>query len=148
MTTLSNMIVLATNKHDGQLDKAGKPYILHPLKVMHYLKSDDDALNCMAVGHDLLEDTDCTLVDLWAAGCTKRIIEGIVALTKIKHQTPEEYRLQVLANRDACLVKLADLRHNTDIRRLKGVTTKDIERTARYYDFYTEIKNKLDNWEA
>jgi (p)ppGpp synthase/HD superfamily hydrolase len=54
---LSRMLVLATNRHDGQFDKGGNPYILHPLKVMHYLKTDDEELMCIALGHDLVEDT-------------------------------------------------------------------------------------------
>ena len=51
---LSNMLVLATNAHAGQTDKAGKPYILHCLKVMHYLKSEDEELMCIALGHDII----------------------------------------------------------------------------------------------
>ena len=53
MSLLSEMIKLVVNAHDGQLDKAGKPYILHCLKVMHYLKTDDEQLQCIALGHDL-----------------------------------------------------------------------------------------------
>ena len=55
-------------------------------------------------------------------------------------QTFEQYKEQVKANHDAVLVKMADLRHNSDIRRLKGVTQKDIERVARYHQFYLELR--------
>ncbi len=140
---LNKMLVIATNAHAGQFDKAGNPYILHPLKVLHYLKSDDEELNCMALGHDIIEDTSITYTDLMEAGITERIIEGIRALTKQPGQTYDEYKQSVFANKDAMLVKLCDLRHNSDIRRLKGVTTKDVERTVKYHTFYLEIQAKL-----
>lgn len=140
---LGTMLVITTNAHAGQYDRGGKPYILHPLKVMHYLKTDDEELQCMALGHDLIEDTTVTYKELREAGMTERIIAGIDALTKQPGQTYDEYKLRVFANVDAMRVKLCDLRHNTDIRRLKGVTEKDIARMAKYHLFYTEIQARL-----
>jgi (p)ppGpp synthase/HD superfamily hydrolase len=137
------MLVIATNAHSGQFDKGGNPYILHPLKVMHYLKSDDEELMCMALGHDVIEDTPVTYKDLREAGISERVITGIRALTKQPGQTYEEYKEGVFANVDAMRVKMSDLRHNTDIRRLKGVTEKDIARMAKYHLFYSEIKARL-----
>jgi guanosine-3',5'-bis(diphosphate) 3'-pyrophosphohydrolase len=140
---LDTMLVIVTNAHHGQFDKGGNPYILHPLKVMHYLKSDDEELMCMALGHDVIEDTKVTYKDLREAGITERVINGIRALTKQPGQTYDEYKQGVFENEDAMRVKLADLRHNTDIRRLKGVTEKDIARMAKYHTFYLEIQSKL-----
>lgn len=140
---LNKMLVLATNAHAGQYDKGGNPYILHPLKVMHYLKSEDEELQCIALGHDVIEDTKATYVQLRELGITERIIEGIRALTKIPGETYDEYKERVFASEDAMRVKMADLRHNTDIRRLKGVTEKDIARVAKYHMFYLEIQEKL-----
>jgi (p)ppGpp synthase/HD superfamily hydrolase len=140
---LGTMLVIATNAHAGQFDRGGAPYILHPLKVMHYLKSDDEELMCMALGHDVIEDTAVTYQDLRSAGISERVIAGIRALTKQPGQTYEEYKTGVFASEDAMRVKLADLRHNTDIRRLKGVTEKDIARMAKYHMFYMEIKSRL-----
>lgn len=140
---LGTMLVLATNAHAGQTDKAGKAYILHCLKVMHYLKSEDEELQCIALGHDLVEDTDVTFTQLAELGFSERVIEGIRCLTKQRGETYEEYKQKVFFNRDAMLVKLCDLRHNSDIRRLKGVTDKDIARTRKYYQFYLEIKERL-----
>lgn len=116
---------------------------LHPIKVMHYVKSDDEELQCIALGHDVIEDTDVTYQDLKDAGMTDRIIEGIRALTKVPGQTYYEYKIGVLANVDAMKVKLADLRHNTDIRRLKGVTEKDLARMEKYHRFYMDIELAL-----
>jgi len=141
---LGKMLVIATNAHAGQFDRGGNPYILHPLKVMHYLKTDDEELMCIALGHDVIEDTSVTYKDLRDAGVTERVINGIRALTKQPGQTYEEYKEGVFANVDAMRVKMADLRHNTDIRRLKGVSEKDIARMAKYHQFFMEIKSRLE----
>jgi len=141
---LGKMLVLATNAHAGQFDRGGNPYILHPLKVMHYLKTDDEELMCMALGHDVVEDTSVTFKDLREAGMSERVIEGIRSLTKMPGQTYDEYKEVVFANRDAMRVKIADLRHNTDVRRLKGVTEKDIARMAKYHQFFMEIRARLE----
>ena len=140
---LGKMLVLVTNAHAGHFDRGGSPYILHPLKVMHYLKSDDEELMVMALGHDVIEDTNVTYEDLRQAGISERAIKGIAALTKLPGQTLDEYKERVFANPDAMRVKLADLRHNTDIRRLKGVTEKDIARMAKYHTFFMEIQARL-----
>lgn len=140
---LNSMLILMVNAHRGQFDKAGKPYALHPLKVMHYLKTEDEELQCMALGHDVIEDTNTTYQDLRAAGMSERVIDGIRALTKVPGETLEEYKARIFANTDAMRVKLCDLRHNTDIRRLKGVTEKDIARMAKYHEFYLQIQEKL-----
>ena len=140
---LAQMLHIATSAHHGQFDKGGAPYILHPLKVMHYLKSDDEELMCMALGHDVIEDTSVTYQDLRDSHISERVIAGIRSLTKQPGQTYAEYKEGVFSNPDAMRVKMADLRHNTDIRRLKGVTEKDIARMAKYHIFYMELKAKL-----
>ena len=137
---LNNMLLLATTAHAGQYDKAGKPYILHCLTVLHKIKSDEEELQCIAVGHDILEDTKTTYANLIEAGMTTRVIQGITDLTKMPGETYEAYKEKVLANPDARLVKKADLRHNSDLRRMKGVTEKDIKRVAKYMAFYAEIE--------
>ena len=141
---LGKVLVLATNAHAGQFDRGGKPYILHPLKVMHYLKTDDEELQCIALLHDVVEDTDTSWKDLEAIGCTERVLNAVRALTKLPGQTYDEYKETVFANEDAMRVKLCDLRHNTDIRRLKGVTQKDIDRIAKYNRFFLEIQARLN----
>jgi (p)ppGpp synthase/HD superfamily hydrolase len=140
---LSTAIKIAVNAHDGQFDKGGNAYILHPLTVMHYLNSDDEELQAIAVLHDVVEDSDVTLVELFAQGMSVRVIHALRALTKQRGQTQEEYLNGILASEDAMKVKLADLRHNTDIRRLKGVTEKDIRRVEKYHNMYLQIKEKL-----
>lgn len=141
---LDYMITLASEVHHGQFDKSGKPYILHPLAVMRILNSDDDELNCIAVGHDILEDYACiTTTDLYYHGFSPRVIEGIVALTRVKNQTTTEYLTQICANRDAILVKMADIRHNSDFTRLKGVTEEDCLRMRKYMLMYATLEKAL-----
>ena len=134
------MLVLVASKFDGKYDKGGMPYVLHCLKVMHYIKSDDEELQCIALGHDLVEDTDVTYHQLREMGFSERIIEGIYSMTKQPGRTQEEYLEQVKSNPDAIRVKLADLRHNSDIRRLKGVTEKDIKRIEKYHKMFLILK--------
>ena len=101
---LGKMLVLATNAHSGQFDRGGKPYILHPIKVMHYLRSEDEVLQCIALGHDLIEDTYVTESLLIDHGFTERIISAILALTKIEGESYEEYKQKVFSNEDAMKV--------------------------------------------
>lgn len=139
---LNKMIVLVTTEFDGIYDKGGVPYVLHCLKVMHYLKSDDDELQQIAVGHDLIEDRkNITYALLREMGFSERVIEGIRALTKVPGESNDEYMAKIKANPDAIRVKLADLRHNSDIRRLKGVTEKDVKRIEKYHKMYMELKD-------
>lgn len=140
---LATMLVIATNAHNGQYDKGGTPYILHPLKVMHYLKTEDEELQCIALGHDVIEDTKVTYADLREAGISERVIAGITAMTKQPGQTLEEYKAGIFANIDAVQVKLCDLRHNMDPRRLKGVSEKDLARGAKYQVFFMELQQIL-----
>ena len=140
---LDRMLVLCTNAHHGQFDKGGRPYILHPLRVMSFLKTDDEELQCIALGHDVIEDTKTTYKDLTEAGISQRVQDGIRALTKVPGETYDEYKERVFASKDAMMVKMCDLRHNSDIRRLKGVTEKDIARIAKYHEFFLEIQAKL-----
>lgn len=142
---LNRMLLIAVNAHAGQFDKGGKPYVLHPLAVMNYLHTDDEELQCIALGHDVVEDTNVTYIELEKAGMTPRIIAALKLLTKQRGQTHDEYMAGIFTNKDAMLVKLADLRHNSDIRRLKGVTEKDIKRVQKYHEMYMMIKSKLEN---
>lgn len=87
---LNKMLVLATTKFDGIFDKGGEPYILHCLKVFYYLKTQDEELQCIGLGHDLVEDTDVTYPSLREMGFTERIIDVIKAMTKVPGETNEK----------------------------------------------------------
>ena len=140
---LSMAIALAATRHAGQFDKGGKPYVLHTLRVMHYLKTDDLELMAAAVMHDIIEDTDTTYEELREMGFSERVIDAVRGMTKVRGQTPAEYLAQVLASDDSAMIKLADLRHNSDLRRLKGVTDKDLKRAEKYHIMFATIKEHL-----
>lgn len=99
---LNKMLVLVTTKFDGIFDKGGVPYILHCLKVMYYIKSDDEELQCIALGHDLVEDTDVTYALLREMGFSERVIIGIRAMTKVRGETNDEYLARIMSCREAC----------------------------------------------
>lgn len=139
--SLSDAIMLASIYHAKQSDKGGNPYILHPLKVMHYTRSEDQEVMKIAVLHDIVEDTPLTLNDLRNAGFSWRVIDGVDAMTKRKGETKEEYMQRIMLNRDAVIVKMADLRHNSDIRRLKGITEKDFKRMEWYQKAYSMLRD-------
>lgn len=149
MKMLSSMIMLATEAHDGQFDKGGRPYILHTFAVMHKLRTTDEELMCMALGHDVIEDgkikgVRVTYAMLAERGMSDRVIEGIRCLTRVPGETEAEYQAKVKSNRDARRVKMRDLEHNSDIRRLKGVTEKDMARLGKYHKFWLELKTLED----
>lgn len=102
---LSKAILIATNAHAGQFDKGGMPHILHPLRTMSYLKEDDEELQCIAVLHDVVEDTKTTWKDLYEAGMTDRVIHALGLLTKMPGQTLEEYKEGIFSSVDAMKVK-------------------------------------------
>lgn len=140
-------IKTAVEGHSGQFDKGGNPYILHCLAVMHLVDSNESEVRQIAVMHDLIEDVKTfTYQKLRELGFSERVIDGVRALTKVPGESYDEYLARVSANRDAVLVKLADLTHNTDIRRLKGATEKDIQRTAKYYTAFLHLTQIKDNW--
>jgi (p)ppGpp synthase/HD superfamily hydrolase len=151
---LALMLQLCTIGHGDQYDKGGNPYSLHPIKVAHYLRTNDFELMCIALGHDLIEDK-CkyngeliTFQMLRDLGFSDRVVEGIRCLTKLPGETLREYIDKVKTNIDAVLVKLCDLRHNSDIRRLKGVTEKDINRMIKYHGLHMELDEFRRNYQG
>lgn len=144
---LALAISLAAQGHIDQRDKGGKPYILHPLKVMHYLKTDDMQLMAIAVMHDLIEDTETTFEDLAEHGFSQRVLLAVNLLTKKDDLSEEDYLKGIKSNEDAVRVKLADLRHNTDVRRLKGLTDKDLLRMRKYHTMHVELTKTLKIYE-
>lgn len=141
---LNAAIVLAATRHDGQYDKQGLPYIMHTLKVQYLLKSEDEELNCIAVLHDILEDTKTTVEELFDIGMSKRVVDAVCLLTKDKKIEYKDYLEKISSNIDAVRVKMCDIRHNMDMRRLKGVTEKDLKRMEKYIHAYNFLKGILD----
>lgn len=137
LTKLNDMIAFASTGHIDQYDKGGLPYILHPLHVANAIGYNDEDRACIAVGHDLIEDTFVTY-EMLLQHFGLRIAEGIRCLTKVEGESYEDYKKKVLSNPDSIIVKMQDLLHNSDLKRLKGVTAKDKERQVKYMQFYWE----------
>ncbi|MNY25992.1 hypothetical protein D3C86_1598100 [compost metagenome] len=118
--------------------------MLHLLKVMHYAKTEDEDLQCIALGHDLFEDTAVVPTTLRNMGFSERVIDGIDNLTKRLAEPEDEYITRIMRSRDSIVVKLADLRHNSDIRRLKGLREKDFERMQKYHRMYLTLTEAMN----
>ena len=121
---------IAKKAHLGQVDKAGEDYIKHPEKVASFVNSDEE--KAVAYLHDVIEDTELTLEDLREYGFSEEVLKAVDVITKKKGQDYQTYLNSVKENKLARVVKLADLRHNSDLTRLINITEKDIERKEKY----------------
>ena len=134
---LGKAIALAAQVFENVKDKGGQPYILHCLRVMNNLHTDDEELKIIACLHDVPEDdprgAEVVLRELRLLGFSERIIKALDLLTHRKDVPYNEYIKALSFNKDARLVKLADLRDNSDITRLKGLRKKDLERMEKYH---------------
>lgn len=138
---LSKMIAIVSANFNGVLDKGGKPYILHCLRVMDSVKHLGPEVMQIAVGHDLVEDTDVTLDYLKEQGFSDRVIEAIKLLTHDQAMPYDVYIKRLSFNDDAKAVKKADLRDNSNISRLKGLRQKDFERLEKYNRAYQYLSD-------
>jgi (p)ppGpp synthase/HD superfamily hydrolase len=137
MPTLEDTIIFITEAHRGQVDRGGQPYVLHPLRMMSQF--DDEASRTVALLHDVIEDTAYTLDDLRTRGYNEAIIEAVDALTRREDETYEQFILRIKPIPLARRVKLADLRDNMDIRRVKTISAKDAERFECYRRAWFEL---------
>lgn len=143
MSMLSTAIYIAVQMHKEQRDKGGSPYILHPLRLMMRLNTTDEELMAIAVLHDVVEDCGVTFDDLRQLGMTERIVSGVQALTKQVGESYEQFIERLAGNRGALLVKREDLKDNSDLTRLKGVSSKDILRMEKYMKAYRRVEELL-----
>ncbi len=144
MSELERAIALAVESHAGQVDKAGYPYILHPLRVMLSQTSTEQRI--VGVLHDVVEDCDVSFDDLETMGFSTAVIEALRAVTKRPEEegSDEGYRAFVVraaANPIGRRVKKADLLDNLDITRLRELTEKDSRRVSRYLRALRYLKN-------
>ena len=121
---------IAIPAHEGQKDKSGQDYIMHPIRVAERCKNPKAKI--VALLHDTIEDTDVTTDYLHQQGFPEEIIEGVLSVTKREGETHEDFVSRAAQNPIGREVKLADLEDNMDIRRLKEITDKDVERLRKY----------------
>ncbi|NBT63360.1 MAG: HD domain-containing protein [Planctomycetia bacterium] len=145
MATIDRAIMIASIAHAGQKDKAGKPYILHPLRVMLTVASDKNATDeqkIVAVLHDVIEDTYVQEQQLRENGFSEDIINAIKSVTKIEGESRMDAAKRTKLNAIGRVVKLADLKDNMDLSRIANPTAKDLLRVAEYEKVQKFLKSE------
>lgn len=127
---LNRAILFADQAHQGQRDKAGQPYIRHPMRVMNQVKSLDAKV--VAILHDTLEDTRVGLLDLHHLGLNALQLHAIIALSKQQGESRFDVLKRTLSHPLACYVKYADIYDNINLRRLPRITHRDLQRYQSY----------------
>jgi (p)ppGpp synthase/HD superfamily hydrolase len=130
MSTLERAVAIAAQAHAGQVDKAGQPYILHPLRVMLRVSTEEERI--AAVLHDVVEDTTVTLEQLAEEGFSQAVVEAVKALTKLPGESRIDAAARAADNQVARKVKLADNAENMDLSRIANPTEKDFARLKEY----------------
>ena len=129
---------IAKAAHEGQVDKAGKPYIEHPMRVMKMGKTVEEKI--AGVLHDVVEDSDWTFEMLEKEGIPKDVMDALRCVTKLSEDEDYDHFIaRVKTNPLAVKVKLNDLKDNMDITRLDQVTEKDLARLNKYIRAYKQL---------
>ena len=138
MSTLQRAIEIATEAHRGQLDKAGRDYIGHPLRVMEMGKTENEKI--VGVLHDVIEDSDWTFEKLTEEGFSDEVIAALKCVTKTsENENYDDFIARVKKNPLAAAVKINDLTDNMDIRRLPYLSDKDVKRLKKYLKAYKRL---------
>ncbi len=130
MSMLEKAIELAVRAHVGQVDKAGEPYVLHPLRVMLAVSGGEERI--VGVLHDVVEDTAWTLDALRAEGFSRRVIEALDSVTRRQGEDYMVFVRRAAADAIGRQVKLADLLDNCNLARIAHPTDEDLKRIDRY----------------
>lgn len=128
---------LAEKYHEGQVDKAGSPYMEHLLKVSSTVVTLDEQV--VALLHDILEDTSCSATDLVCYGIPERLVTSIEAMSRKSGEQYSEFIKRVKKDPIARIVKLADLEHNMDETRFKDPSTYPESLKKRYLKAKQEL---------
>jgi (p)ppGpp synthase/HD superfamily hydrolase len=140
VSQLERAIEIAISAHRGALDKARRPYILHPLSLMLRFR-DLDAM-IAAVLHDTVEDSDLTIEELRDEGFSHTVIAAVDTLTRRESESYDAFISRVSSDPIARRVKLADLEHNMDLRRLGTLSPADVERLEKYHRAWRELRRR------
>jgi (p)ppGpp synthase/HD superfamily hydrolase len=142
MADLERALYLAVVAHQGQVDKVGAPYILHPLRLM--LRAGSEEAKMVAVLHDTLEDTALTLAQVRAEGFSETVLTVLELLTHQPSHTYQEYMERVMTHPLAMQIKLLDLEDNMDVRRLQPeLSERDRQRLAKYAHYWKLLRSTL-----
>ena len=141
---LESAIALAVKTHLDQTDKAGEPYILHPLRVMFRLSSENERI--VGILHDVVEDSEVSFNDLGKIGFSDIVVNALKAVTKLPAEKGSDEGYQAFvkrtgANPIARQVKIADLTDNLDVTRLEAIGEKDSRRISKYLRALRYLEN-------
>lgn len=141
MSLLEEAIRICVEAHRGQVDRAGAPYSLHPLRMMFSVQTESEKI--VALLHDVVEDTDWTLDALREAGFPDEVVSAVDALTRREEESYEEFVRRAAADPLARRVKVADLEDNMDVRRTGMASDEDVERFRRYYRAWRSLTEDI-----
>lgn len=131
MSTLERAIAIACEAHKGQVDKGGQPYILHCLRVMMQMRTEEERI--VAVLHDVLEDNEWAFGEIVHNSFSITILDALNSISRKANESYNDYIGRVSKNELARVVKIADLHDNMDIDRLpKPLTDRDWKRLEKY----------------
>ena len=137
---IERAIQIAVAAHAGIKDKGGKPYILHPIKVMMRVETEEEQI--VAILHDVVEDTDWTFDALRNEGFSETVIEALETVTKqSEDEDYEDFIKRSLRNDIGRKVKIADLLENLDVTRIGELSEKDIKRINKYKKALQTLKS-------
>ena len=123
---------LCFEAHKEQTDKTGMPYVFHPFHLAEQMTEEHSCV--CALLHDVVEDTDYTFEDLEAMGFPEEVIDALKLLTHDPEVPYMDYVAVIANNPIAKAVKVADLRHNSDLSRMDDSQIDEwaIKRTEKY----------------
>lgn len=135
---LEKALQIATDAHIYQVDKAGKSYIFHPIRVANRCNNDNERI--VALLHDTIEDMEVTAEYLLIEGFPRNIVDAILSVTRNKDESYEDFIKRSRLNPIGRQVKIHDLEDNMDITRLSELTEKDLVRLNKYLKAYRYLK--------
>ena len=139
MNQIEKAIKIALEAHTEQKDKAGETYILHPLRLMLQMETEEEKV--VAVLHDVIEDSEYTFEDLRHEGFSAEVVDAIDCVTKREGEDYDEFIERIVKNTLAARVKIADLKDNSNLDRLENVTDKDRERADKYKEAIAKLES-------
>lgn len=139
MNLIEQSLEVALKAYTGQKDKAGKTYILHPLRIMAQMETEQEM--AVALLHDVIEDSTYTADDLLKLQIPAEVVDAVQCLTRVRGETYDEFIDRVLKNPIASKIKKADIEDNINVLRLKSLATADLERIAKYHQAWQRLNN-------
>lgn len=139
MATLDKAILIAVQAHNGQKDRYGVNYILHPLRVM--LRFESETKMIVAILHDVVEKTDWTLEKLREQGFNDTVLDAVNLLTRQGQQPYMEYIENLKDNNIARKVKIADIEDNMNPQKMDKLSNKNFEKLARLHKAWIILKH-------